>query len=88
MFGEMKEKTAFFADKEDLQHSPPSLPLSLPLASFFVLDEDNNDYSSLTFPTPPSPPPPLPPSAPFFVLDEVDAALDNVNVRKVCHYIK
>jgi len=26
--------------------------------------------------------------APFFVMDEVDAALDNVNVRKVCHYIK
>jgi structural maintenance of chromosome 1 len=26
--------------------------------------------------------------APFFVMDEVDAALDNVNVRKVCTYIK
>lgn len=26
--------------------------------------------------------------APFFVLDEVDAALDNVNVRKVCNYIQ
>jgi structural maintenance of chromosome 1 len=26
--------------------------------------------------------------APFFVLDEVDAALDNVNVRKVCNYIR
>lgn len=26
--------------------------------------------------------------APFFVLDEVDAALDNVNVKKVCNYIK
>jgi hypothetical protein len=26
--------------------------------------------------------------APFFVLDEVDAALDNVNVKKVCSYIK
>lgn len=26
--------------------------------------------------------------APFFVMDEVDAALDNVNVRKVCNYIK
>jgi len=25
--------------------------------------------------------------APFFVMDEVDAALDNVNLRKVCHYI-
>lgn len=28
------------------------------------------------------------PLAPFFVMDEVDAALDNVNVRKVCSYIK
>eukprot|EP01041_Mallomonas_annulata_P003724 gene3724-7400_t len=26
--------------------------------------------------------------APFFVLDEVDAALDNVNVKKVCNYIR
>jgi structural maintenance of chromosome 1 len=26
--------------------------------------------------------------APFFVLDEVDAALDNVNVKKICNYIK
>lgn len=26
--------------------------------------------------------------APFFVMDEVDAALDNVNLRKVCNYIK
>jgi len=26
--------------------------------------------------------------APFFVMDEVDAALDNVNVLKVCNYIK
>jgi structural maintenance of chromosome 1 len=26
--------------------------------------------------------------APFFVLDEVDAALDNVNVKKVCNYIQ
>ncbi len=26
--------------------------------------------------------------APFFVMDEVDAALDNVNVKKVCSYIK
>jgi hypothetical protein len=26
--------------------------------------------------------------APFFVMDEVDAALDNVNVRKICNYIK
>jgi hypothetical protein len=26
--------------------------------------------------------------APFFVLDEVDAALDNVNVQKVCNYIR
>ncbi len=26
--------------------------------------------------------------APFFVLDEVDAALDNVNVNKVSNYIK
>jgi len=25
--------------------------------------------------------------APFFVMDEVDAALDNVNLRKVCNYI-
>ena len=26
--------------------------------------------------------------APFFVMDEVDAALDNVNVLKVCNYIR
>ena len=26
--------------------------------------------------------------APFFVLDEVDAALDNVNVKKICNYIR
>lgn len=26
--------------------------------------------------------------APFFVMDEVDAALDNINLRKVCNYIK
>ena len=26
--------------------------------------------------------------APFFVMDEVDAALDNVNVLKVCNYIQ
>lgn len=26
--------------------------------------------------------------APFFVMDEIDAALDNVNLRKVCNYIK
>jgi structural maintenance of chromosome 1 len=25
--------------------------------------------------------------APFFVMDEVDAALDNVNLRKICNYI-
>ena len=25
---------------------------------------------------------------PFFVMDEVDAAFDNVNVRKICNYIK
>ena len=25
--------------------------------------------------------------APFFVMDEIDAALDNVNLRKVCNYI-
>jgi len=27
------------------------------------------------------------PPAPFFVVDEVDAALDNINLRKVCNYI-
>ena len=27
------------------------------------------------------------PPAPFFVMDEVDAALDNINLRKVCNYI-
>ena len=26
--------------------------------------------------------------APFFVMDEVDAALDNVNVKKICNYFK
>lgn len=26
--------------------------------------------------------------APFFVMDEVDAALDNVNVLKLCNYIR
>jgi len=26
--------------------------------------------------------------APFFVMDEIDAALDNVNLRKVCNYIE
>jgi structural maintenance of chromosome 1 len=26
--------------------------------------------------------------APFFVMDEIDAALDNVNLRKICNYIK
>lgn len=26
--------------------------------------------------------------APFFIMDEIDAALDNVNLRKVCNYIK
>ena len=26
--------------------------------------------------------------APFFVMDEVDAALDNINVLKVCNYIR
>lgn len=26
--------------------------------------------------------------APFFVMDEVDAALDNMNVEKICNYIK
>merc|ERR1711991_1205335 len=26
--------------------------------------------------------------APFFVLDEVDAALDNVDVKKICNYIR
>ncbi len=26
--------------------------------------------------------------APFFVLDEIDAALDNVNVKKIANYIR
>ena len=26
--------------------------------------------------------------APFFVMDEVDAALDNINVKKICNYIQ
>jgi structural maintenance of chromosome 1 len=26
--------------------------------------------------------------APFFVMDEIDAALDNINLRKICNYIK
>jgi len=26
--------------------------------------------------------------APFFVMDEVDAALDNINVLKLCNYIR
>eukprot|EP00977_Amphora_coffeiformis_P002471 scaffold464_cov181-Amphora_coffeaeformis.AAC.9 len=26
--------------------------------------------------------------APFFVMDEIDAALDNINLRKVCNYIR
>jgi structural maintenance of chromosome 1 len=26
--------------------------------------------------------------APFFVMDEIDAALDNVNIKKICNYIQ
>ena len=26
--------------------------------------------------------------APFFIMDEIDAALDNINLRKVCNYIR